>query len=411
MPQPSPAIQIPQTKDTPVTRSAVVAGHICLDIIPGFDHLPPGQFLRLLQPGKMITAGPATLSTGGAVSNTGLSLYRLGVPTRLIAKIGDDPFAQAVRNIVSSYSPQLNEGLLVDEGTGTSYTLILSPPGLDRMFLHWIGANESLTPDDIDYERLRQAALFHFGYPPVLREFYRDGGAGLAEMLRRAKATGVTTSIDLTFPDPLSESGRADWREILTAALPYTDIFAPSVEELLFMLHRRTFEQMSDRSDLVCQVSTLLLTDLADELLSMGTKIILLKLGDCGAYLRTASVKVLSDLGRAAPDDLTTWTGREFLAPCFLVNVVGTTGSGDATIAGFLSALLRDLSAEQALTIAVAVGACNVEAADALSGVPTWLTLMKRLDAGWERLPTRIDTAAWQWQPEPGLWVSPRDGK
>ncbi len=49
-------------------------------------------------------------------------------------------------------------------------------------------------------------------------------------------------------------------------------------------------------------------------------------------------------------------------APCFDVEVVGTTGSGDATIAGFLSALLRDASPEEAMTMAVAVGACNVEA-------------------------------------------------
>jgi len=181
------------------------------------------------------------------------------------------------------------------------------------------------------------------------------------------------------------------------------------VGELLYMLHRQTFDQMSARGDLLSQVSALLLADLGDELLSMGTRIILLKLGDCGAYLRTAGKDALSDLGRAAPDDLASWAGRETLAPCFLVNVVGTTGSGDATIAGFLSALLRDLSSEQALTIAVAVGACNVEAADALSGIPTWPVLMKRLGAGWERLPTRIDMAGWHWQTEPGLWVSPRD--
>jgi sugar/nucleoside kinase (ribokinase family) len=97
------------------------------------------------------------------------------------------------------------------------------------------------------------------------------------------------------------------------------------------------------------------------------------------------------------------------MAPCFRVNVVGTTGSGDATIAGFLSALLRSLPAEEALTVAVAVGACNVEAADALSGLPTWPSLMARLEAGWDRLPTRIPTTGWQWQPEPGLWVSPHD--
>jgi sugar/nucleoside kinase (ribokinase family) len=183
------------------------------------------------------------------------------------------------------------------------------------------------------------------------------------------------------------------------------------VGELLFLLHRSTFDCMSANGDLLCQVTPVLLHDLSDEILALGAKIVLLKLGDCGAYLRTAAKADLEDMGRAAPNDLSSWELRELLAPCFRVNVVGTTGSGDATIAGFLSGLLHSLPAEEALTIAVAVGAFNVEAADALNGLPTWPALQKRLEAGWERLPTRIPTTGWQWQPEPGLWTAPGDQK
>ena len=46
--------------------TAVVAGHICLDIIPQFDTLLPGEFASLFQPGRLIEVGPAILSTGGA---------------------------------------------------------------------------------------------------------------------------------------------------------------------------------------------------------------------------------------------------------------------------------------------------------------------------------------------------------
>ena len=400
---------MPQTHPNSPSLKVVVAGHICLDIIPGFDHLPAGQFLDLLQPGKMITAGPATLSTGGAVSNTGLALVKLGIPTRLIGKIGLDPFGEAVCRIIGSYDPGLISGMVVDPDSSTSYTICLSPPGMDRMFLHWSGANETFSPSNIDYTLLNQAALFHFGYPPVMRRFYQDNGAGLVEMLQRAKGTGVTTSIDLTFPDPLSDSARADWGAIFAASLPYVDIFAPSVGELLFMLHRPVFDRLSAGGDLLCQVTPVLLHDLSDEILALGVKIVMLKLGDCGAYLRTAGRNALEEMGRATPGRLAAWEQRELLAPCFRVNVVGTTGAGDATIAGFLSALLRNLPAEQALTLAVAVGACNVEAADALGGLPTWTSLQERLAAGWERLPARIDTSGWHWQADPGLWVSPRD--
>jgi len=409
MRQTHPATSTELQKNDATDRSVVVTGHICLDILPGFDHLPGGQFLNLLQPGKMITAGPATLSTGGAVSNTGLALVKLGIPTQLIGKIGRDPFGEAVCRIVGSYDPDLVSGMVVDPDSSTSYTICLSPPGMDRMFLHWAGANEAFSPDDIDYELLNHAALFHFGYPPVMRQFYQNDGAGLVEMLRRAKETGITTSIDLTFPDLLSDSARINWEPIFGASLPYTDIFAPSVGELLFMLHRPIFNRLSAQGDLLCQVTPTLLDELSAEILAMGAKIVMLKLGDCGAYLRTASKRVLTGMGRAIPGDLSSWEKRELLAPCFHVRVVGTTGSGDATIAGFLSAILRNFSADEALTIAVAVGACNVEAADALSGLPTWPSLMARLESGWDRLPTRIPTTGWQWQTEHGLWIGPHD--
>jgi len=122
-----------------------------------------------------------------------------------------------------------------------------------------------------------------------------------------------------------------------------------------------------------------------------------LKLGDRGLYVRTTS-----DRGRlaaagpcfadAAGSD---WLGRELLTPCFKANVVGTTGAGDATIAGFLAGLLHGLAARDTLTAAVAVGAYSVEAADATSGVPSWSTVQQRLAAGWDRLPVAISLPGW----------------
>ena len=71
--------------------SAVVAGHICLDMIPNLGHIPSGQFSHLLRPGRTLLVGPVGFMTGGPVSNTGLALHRLGIDTRLIAKTGADP--------------------------------------------------------------------------------------------------------------------------------------------------------------------------------------------------------------------------------------------------------------------------------------------------------------------------------
>ena len=73
--------------------------------------------------------------------------------------------------------------------------------------------------------------------------------------------------------------------------------------------------------------------------------------------------------------------------PCFDVQVIGTTGSGDSTIAGFLAAILHDLPPDKALQAALAVGACNVEAPDALSGLRSWEATLERIHAGWKQKP------------------------
>ena len=43
-----------------------------------------------------------------------------------------------------------------------------------------------------------------------MRRMIERDGAELADLFRRARAAGATTSLDLTMPDPNSFSGRVD---------------------------------------------------------------------------------------------------------------------------------------------------------------------------------------------------------
>ena len=385
-------------------RRAIVAGHICLDIIPDVSAIEPGVFNALFRPGHLLEAGPATLATGGPVSNTGLALHRLGVPVHLIAKVGDDSFGHVVSRIISAYGPDLLAGMALDPQAITSYSIIISPPHTDRIFLHCPGANHEFCSADVSSDQLAQTDLLHFGYPPVMRRMYLNGGHELTDLMRRAKTSGVTTSLDLCYPDPHSEAGRLDWPTIFRSALPYVDLFQPSLEELLFMLRRSTYDELSARGSIVEQATPESLHSLSAEAIDLGAKIVLIKLGARGAYLRTAPVQAIDQLGRAAPPDRAAWADREMWAPCFDVTVAGTTGSGDATIAGFLGALLRGASPEVAMTMAVAVGACNVEAADALSGVRTWEATTQRIAQGWPRVPLTLNAPGWTWNTDFSLW-------
>ena len=388
-------------------KCAVVAGHICLDIFPGLDHLPEGGLAKVLQEMHLLHVGPAVLATGGPVPNTGLALHRLGIPTHLTAKVGADFFGQAVRDLVAGDAPELVEGVRIDPWTSTAYTIIFSAPGMDRIFLAHTGASDTYGVEDIDYALVSQADLFHFGYPPVMKRMYENGGLELKEVFRRAKEASssgrLLTSLDMTFPDPAMPGGKANWWLILQCSLPEVDIFLPSFEELLFMLDRSKYEALQAAGGIQEGIGPELLHRLSGELLKMGVKLVVIKLGESGLYLRTAASEVMEKL--AGSLDAGAWADKEMWAPCFKVNVLGTTGAGDATIAGFLSGLLRGLSPAETMTMAVAVGACNVEAVDALSGVCSWEETERRVQSGWKRHELKLEAPGWEWDEAVGLWV------
>jgi sugar/nucleoside kinase (ribokinase family) len=391
----------------PQPLHAIVAGHICLDILPDFEFLADRDLTTLFQPGALVQIGAAQFSGGGPVSNAGLALHQLGIPVDLIAKIGADPLGGILKGIVEGRGPRLADGLITDPRGVTSYSIIISNRSTDRIFLHCTGENDTFGPEDIDFQQVKKADLFHFGYPPNLRRMYRADGRALEHVMRSAKAAGATTSLDMSLPDPNSESGKVDWRTIYRSVLPHVDIFLPSLDELLYTLRRDLFQTMAARGDIHEQADPRLLEDISSELLGMGVKIVLIKMGDRGVYLRSG--KSLEEMGRAKPRPESGWAGRERWAPCFKVDIVGTTGSGDSTIAGFLAGLLRRTSIEEALTMAVAVGACNVEAADSLSGLRTWEETQGRVQAGWNQLPLNIHEPGWKNNPDLQMWLGPLD--
>ena len=61
------------------------------------------------------------------------------------------------------------------------------------------------------------------------------------------------------------------------------------------------------------------------------------------------------------------------------------------------------------MTSAVGVGACNVEAADALSGVRSWEDTQARIQAGWQRSPLVVNAPGWRWDENRALWIGPFD--
>jgi len=369
-------------------RTVVVAGHICLDIIPIFPETSRGEISRLFVPGNLISVENAELHLGGAVANTGLAMALFGSDVRLMGKVGQDEFGENVIRILKAHG--ITGGMILSPTSHTSYSIVLAIPGHDRFFLHYPGANNTFEFADLDMEVIRQSALFHLGYPPVMRSLYSNDGQELARIFREVSNVGVATSLDLCAADSNSAAGQADWHAILGNTLPYVDIFAPSVEEVLFLLDRRKFEWLTREAngrDLPAVIDVQRdAKPLADLAIEMGAKIALIKCGEPGIYFKTAGSAKIAALEAKLGFSLAGWPDRAGFEASYLPErFVSATGAGDVAIAAFLTSLLAEYPLETCLSYATAAGACCVEAHDALGGLRSFGEMQAKMDAGWKK--------------------------
>lgn len=369
-------------------KKVIAAGHICLDITPIFISGKVSNLSDLLAPGKLIQMGNVDVHTGGSVANTGLAMKLLGANVSLMGKVGQDAFGEIVLNILKKYDAQ--DGMIVSDKESTSYSVVLAIPGIDRIFLHNPGANNSFHPSDIPTDALEEAAMFHFGYPPLMASMYKDEGTLLVEMMKRVKAAGTATSLDMAAIDADSEAGKSDWNSILKKVLPYIDFFIPSVEELCYMLDKARFYEWKERAA-GKDVTEVLNVDkdvrpLAEQCMAYGAKILMIKCGALGLYYQSASKEILQNIGRNAELDIDCLANKEGFETSFIPDaVLSGTGAGDTSIAAFLTAMLDGYSLEEGVRLAAATGASCVAAYDALSGLKSFEELKQKIAMGWRK--------------------------
>ena len=377
----------------------VVAGHICLDIIPDWRI----GSIKTIIPGHILEMSGLKLSTGGAVANTGIALKKLGISTALLGKVGTDAFGKVILEILKKEGKTLAENMIISGNEVSSYTIVLNPPDTDRVFLHYPGPNHTFTANDIPYEKIKSSRIFHFGYPPLMQKFYENDGKELVKMFQRIRKMKIITSLDMAMPDPESPAGRVDWFKFFKNVLPLVDIFMPSIDELLYMLRPEKYNKIYEKRE---RFDMVLLNQLAKQLIDYGTKVVAIKLGDQGLYLRTHQIEKSNLSSIINHQD---WNYRQLLSPCFAAEVKGTTGTGDATIAGFLAELLKGGEPEKCITLATAVGACCVEAVDATEGIRPLPEIIKRVTSGWERLSLSIPPDHWKFDYQYKIWKGPED--
>lgn len=363
----------------------IIAGHVCLDVTPVFAADRPLPLSEVIVPGKLLQMKDVIISGGGVVANTGLALKVLGADTRFMGKIGRDEFGRILSGIFARYGAQ--NDLTVCGDCSTSFSVVVAPPGTDRVFLHNPGGNHTFCLEDIDLDAVRGAAVFHFGYPPLMRSMFENGGRELLRIFSAVKTAGTPTSLDMAYVDPDSDAAKADWADIVKKVLPLTDIFAPSFEEICSMIDREAYQRLLNQSrgeDISRHLSLSRdLLPLAEKLLAMGAKVVLIKCGEAGMLLKTAGRQTLSQAGPLFEG----WENLEIFRKSYKpVRLLSACGAGDASIAGFLKAFADGLTPQRCLSCAAAAGACRVEAYDVFSGLVPFDKLIERIDSGWEEL-------------------------
>lgn len=362
-------------------KKIMTAGHIALDITPEFRNFGKKNLQKILTPGKLVEIGIAQIDGGGAAFNTGVALHILGEDAVLAAKIGDDIFGRILRDIVQSGNCPFE--LTTAEGEQTSYTIVLAPEGIDRIFLHNPGCNNTFTGDDINWDLVGEVGYFHFGYPSSMKKMFENEGDELLRIFKKVHHMGVITSLDLTLVDEDSEAGRCDWDKILKKVLPYVDFFVPSIEELGYMLDREKYEEWQKEvagADITSIISLSKdIRPLAQKAIDYGCRAVLLKCGAAGMYLKTSAQEEMQKL------HLNGWGDIDLFKKSYKADrVLSTKGAGDASIAAFLKSVINGCTPYESLQYAAATGACCVTAYDSVSGLEDFVSLKKRIDAGWE---------------------------
>ncbi|OUC80986.1 carbohydrate kinase family protein [Gordonia lacunae] len=277
---------------------ATVGVHV-LDIhVVGIDSIPEGSDGALVE--------SIGFSAAGTAGGTALVLSRLGATVRTHGAIGADPIGRSLTALLDAEAVD-TRGLVPKPGVQTSSSVIPVRPNGDRPAWHCIGANAQFVLDDLDPGALDGLDHLHLGGPEFL------GGPVSAELLGRARDRGISTSADLlSGGDP----GLLEW---IGEALPHLDYLLPNDEQT------RGLTGSDDPADG------------ARRLLDRGVGCVALTRGAQGALVVTG-------------DDV-------IAVAAFPVDVVDTTGCGDAFSAGFVTGRLRGLDLADAAELGCAVAA------------------------------------------------------
>jgi len=262
------------------------------------------------------------ITSGGDANNNATNLAKLGHDVTYLGRVGYDDMGDLVVKIAQRAGINMDHVYRSETARQPRSMILVNGEG-NRTFLQEAGTSAEFCFEDCDTSVLDGAALLQIGGAFHLPCF---DGEGAAKLLKLAQEKGVITSMDVT----MDRSGR--WTGILDPSYPYLDYFLPSIEQASMIAGTEDPREI------------------ADFFLSRGVKNVAVKLGSRGIYFKNKEtafyVGVYSNL-----------------------NIIETTGAGDAFCAGFLSGVVEGCTPEECATLGTACSAFAIQAAGATAGM------------------------------------------
>jgi sugar/nucleoside kinase (ribokinase family) len=275
-----------------------MGAHILDVLVRPVTDIPPRQETALVEQMRMTAAGTA--------AGTALTFAKIGASVRSAGAIGEDPPGDLLLSLLERAG--IDTGLVVRKPDApTSISVLPIRPNGERPALHLLGANLAYTLDDVDWDAVAAADHIHLGGVEML------GPDFAARVLKHAKDNGVTTSVDLIAP------GGMGTFDLIAPALAHTDYLLPNEDQVLGF------------------TGTTELADGCKRLLDAGAGLLAVTCGADGAV-------VVDNEGTQQ-------------VPVFCVDVVDTTGCGDAFSAGFVYATAIGRAPREAAVLGNAVAA------------------------------------------------------
>jgi sugar/nucleoside kinase (ribokinase family) len=280
----------------------IVAGELNIDLIFNKIEMFP-------ETGKEVLAGQMILTLGSSSAIFASNLSSLGSKVTYAGMIGQDIFGDFV--LKSLQDKRVNTRyLLKSTELSTGATVVINQLE-DRAMLTYPGAMIEFRADDISDEMLASAGHLH-----VSSVFLQTGLIkGIVGLMRRAKDSGMTTSLDTQW-DPAEK-----WDLPLKELLPLVDVFLPNRQEFLNLSHSDTI-------------------DSGIEKLAPLLNVLVVKDGSKGAAL---------------------WHKGNFINQPAFPNpeVADAIGAGDSFDAGFINRFILGYPLEDCLKYAALMGAIN----------------------------------------------------